>query len=159
VHKTPLPQSSAQRHYTSLQCKFGGGDRTSYWASAYWKRDVSGKDQIQVMQVGEVDGDAWANGAVIAGMAYRWVPPWRVSCTCHGCNVSKPIHALYLHSFSSKMLVKGHCPGLVTSGGNVSHKNFTKMKGWLVMRPPFSWLCHQEPLPWRGDQMLVVSYC
>jgi hypothetical protein len=21
------------------------------------------------------------------------------------------------------------------------------------MRPPFSWLCHQEPLPWRGDQM------
>jgi hypothetical protein len=21
------------------------------------------------------------------------------------------------------------------------------------MRPPFSWLYHQEPLPWRGDQM------
>jgi hypothetical protein len=21
------------------------------------------------------------------------------------------------------------------------------------MRPPFSWLCHQEPLPWRGDQL------
>jgi hypothetical protein len=20
------------------------------------------------------------------------------------------------------------------------------------MRPPFSWLCHQEPLPWLGDQ-------
>ena len=27
------------------------------------------------------------------------------------------------------------------------------------MRPPFSWLCHQEPLPWHGDQLLVVSYC
>jgi hypothetical protein len=26
------------------------------------------------------------------------------------------------------------------------------------MRPPFSWLCHQGPLPWRGDQLLVVSY-
>jgi hypothetical protein len=21
------------------------------------------------------------------------------------------------------------------------------------MRPPFSWLCHQEPLPWLGDQI------
>jgi hypothetical protein len=21
------------------------------------------------------------------------------------------------------------------------------------MRPPFSWLCHQEPLPWFGDQI------
>ena len=27
-----------------------------------------------------------------------------------------------------------------------------------MMRPPFSWLCHQEPLPWRGDKLLVVSY-
>jgi hypothetical protein len=22
-----------------------------------------------------------------------------------------------------------------------------------MMRPPFSWLCHQEPLPWFGDQI------
>jgi hypothetical protein len=22
-----------------------------------------------------------------------------------------------------------------------------------LVRPPFSWLCHQEPLPWRGDQL------
>jgi hypothetical protein len=21
------------------------------------------------------------------------------------------------------------------------------------MRPPFSWLCHQEPIPWFGDQI------
>jgi hypothetical protein len=21
------------------------------------------------------------------------------------------------------------------------------------MRPPFSWICHQEPLPWFGDQI------
>jgi hypothetical protein len=21
------------------------------------------------------------------------------------------------------------------------------------MRPPFSWLCHLEPPPWRGDQL------
>jgi hypothetical protein len=22
-----------------------------------------------------------------------------------------------------------------------------------MMIPPFSWLCHQEPLPWHGDHM------
>jgi hypothetical protein len=22
-----------------------------------------------------------------------------------------------------------------------------------MMRPPFPWLCHQETLPWRGDQL------
>jgi hypothetical protein len=22
-----------------------------------------------------------------------------------------------------------------------------------MMRPPFSWLCHQEPLPWFGDHI------
>jgi hypothetical protein len=89
------------------------------------------------MQVGEVAGDAWAKGVVIVGMAYRWVPQWRVSYTCHGCNVSKPIHAFYLHSFSSKMLVKGYCLGLVTSGGNVSHKHFTEMRRLARDETPF----------------------
>ena len=28
--------------------------------------------------MGEVDGDAWKKGVVIAGMAYWWVPLWRV---------------------------------------------------------------------------------
>jgi hypothetical protein len=58
-------------------------------------------------------------------------------------NISKPIHAFYLHSFSSKMLVKGHCPGLVTSDGNVSHKHFTEMRrlacdetSFLLAMPP-----------------------
>jgi hypothetical protein len=27
-----------------------------------------------------------------------------------------------------------------------------------MMRPPFSWLCHQETLPWCGDHLLIVSY-
>jgi hypothetical protein len=52
-------------------------------------------------------------------------------------NISKPIHAFYLHSFSSKMLVKGHYPGLVTSGGNVSHKHFTEMKRLARDETPF----------------------
>jgi hypothetical protein len=71
-------------------------------------------------------------------------------------NVSKPIQFLlpfYLISFSFKRLVRGHFPGVVTSGDNVTHKNFMEMRRLLVMRPPFSWLCHQEPLPWRGDQL------
>jgi hypothetical protein len=66
-------------------------------------------------------------------------------------NFSKPIHAFYLYSycfFSFKRLVRGHCPGVVTSGGNVTHKHFTEMRRLaLVMTPPFSWLCHQETLP------------
>jgi hypothetical protein len=47
--KPLLPQSSAQRHYTNLQYKFGESDRASYWASVHWKRDVSGRDYIQFM--------------------------------------------------------------------------------------------------------------
>jgi hypothetical protein len=42
--KPRLPQSSARRHYTNLQYKFGGGDKASYWASVHWKRDVFGRD-------------------------------------------------------------------------------------------------------------------
>ena len=39
-------------------------------------------------------------------------------------NVSKPIPAfclLFLLLFSFKRLVRGHCPGVVTSGDNVTH--------------------------------------
>jgi hypothetical protein len=46
-------------------------------------------------------------------------------------NVSNPIHAFYLLffiSFSFKRLIGGHCPSVVTSGGNVTHKYFTKMR-------------------------------
>jgi hypothetical protein len=136
VHKTPLPQSSAQRHYTSLQYKFGESDRTSYWARVYLKRVVPGKDQIRVMQVGEVDGDVWAKGAVIARMAYRWVPLWRVSCTCHGCKYFQAHSCLLIFIFS-KMLIKGHCLGLVTNGGNVSHKHFTEMRRLARDETPF----------------------
>jgi hypothetical protein len=55
VHKTPFTQLSAQRHYTNLQAKFGRSDRVSYWASVHWMWDVSGRKQIQVMLVDEVD--------------------------------------------------------------------------------------------------------
>ena len=54
VHKTPFTQTSAQRHYTNLQAKFGGSDRASYWTNAHWKWGVSGRDQIQAMRVDEV---------------------------------------------------------------------------------------------------------
>jgi hypothetical protein len=61
-------------------------------------------------------------------------------------NVSKPIHAFCLYSyffFSFKKLVRGHCPGVVTSGGNVTHKHFTEMRrlardetSFLLAMPP-----------------------
>jgi hypothetical protein len=44
--KSLIPQLKAQRHYTSLQYKFGENDRASYWASVHWKRKVSGRDLI-----------------------------------------------------------------------------------------------------------------
>jgi hypothetical protein len=33
-----------------------------------------------------------------------------------------------LISFSFKKLVRGHCPGVVTSGGDVTHTHFTEMR-------------------------------
>jgi hypothetical protein len=80
------------------------------------------------MQVGEVDEDAQEKGAVIAGMAYRWVHLWRVSCACHGCKYFQAHSCLLIFIIFSKMLIKGHFPSLLTSGGNVSHKHFTEMR-------------------------------
>jgi hypothetical protein len=83
-----------------------------------------------------VDGDAWAKGAMIAGMAYQWVTLWRVSCTCHGCKYFQAHSSLLIFIFS-KILIKGHCTGLVTSGGNVSHKHFAKMRRLARDESPF----------------------
>jgi hypothetical protein len=55
-------------------------------------------------------------------------------------NVSKPIQCLlsfYLISFSFKRLVRGHCPGVVTSGDNVTHKHFTEMRRLARDETPF----------------------
>jgi hypothetical protein len=55
-------------------------------------------------------------------------------------NVSKPIQCLlsfYLFSFSFKRLFRGHCPGVVTSGDNVTHKHFTKMRRLARDETPF----------------------
>ena len=109
------------------------------------------------MQVGEVYGDAWEKGAVIAWMDYQWVPLWRVSSTCHGCKYFQAQSCLLIFIFY-KMLIKGHFLGLVTSGGNVSHKHFTEMRRLARDETPFLLAMPKEPLPWRGDQMLVVSY-
>jgi hypothetical protein len=56
-------------------------------------------------------------------------------------NVSKPIQCLlsfYLISFFSfKRLVRGHCPGMVTSGDNVTHKHFMEMRRLARDETPF----------------------
>jgi hypothetical protein len=46
----------------------------------------------------------------------------------------------------------------VTSGGNVTHKHFTEMRRLAHDETPFLLAMPQEPLPWRGDQPLIVSY-
>jgi hypothetical protein len=71
-------------------------------------------------------------------------------------NINKPIQCLlsfYLIAFSFKRLVRGHCPGVVTNGDDFTHRHFTEVRMLAVMRPPFSWSYHQEPLPWCGDQL------
>jgi hypothetical protein len=55
-------------------------------------------------------------------------------------NVSKPIQYLlsfHLIVFSFKRLVRGHCPGVVTSGDNVTHKHFTEMRRLAHDETPF----------------------
>jgi hypothetical protein len=39
--------------------------------------------------------------------------------------------------FSFKKLVRGHCPSVVTSGGNVTHKHFMKMRRLACDETPF----------------------
>jgi hypothetical protein len=76
-------------------------------------------------------------------------------------NVSKPIHSFYIYFyfFFFTKLVKGHCPGMVTSGGNVAHKNFTEMRRldrdetpFLldICWQPFSFLYFPYKLPTQG---------
>jgi hypothetical protein len=42
---------------------------------------------------------------------------------------------------------------LIAFGDSVTHKHLTKMRRLARDETPFSWLCHQEPLPWFGDQI------
>jgi hypothetical protein len=55
-------------------------------------------------------------------------------------NVSKLIYSFYPFSlviFSFKRLIWEHCPGAVTSGGNVTHKNFTEKRRLAHDLTPF----------------------
>jgi hypothetical protein len=54
--------------------------------------------------------------------------------------VSYPIQFLLffvLFIFLFKRIVGGHCPGLVTSGDSITHKNFMKMRGLTRDDTPF----------------------
>jgi hypothetical protein len=42
-----------------------------------------------------------------------------------------------LIAFSFKKIVRGHCPDVVTSGGNVTHKYFMKMRRLARDETPF----------------------
>jgi hypothetical protein len=48
-----------------------------------------------------------------------------------------PFMPFVFYCFFFKKLVKGHCPGVVTSGGNVTHKHFTKMRRLARDETPF----------------------
>jgi hypothetical protein len=74
-------------------------------------------------------------------MAYLWVPLKRMSCTLSLMQMfPSPFNAFYLFIllfFSFKRLVRGHCPGVVTSGDNVTHKHFTEMRRLARDETPF----------------------
>jgi hypothetical protein len=80
-------------------------------------------------------------------MDYLWVPLKRVSHTLSWMKMfPSPFNAFYLFIlffFSFKILVRGHYLGVVTSGDNVTHKHFTKMRRlahdeipFLLVMPP-----------------------
>jgi hypothetical protein len=55
-------------------------------------------------------------------------------------NVSNPFHAFYLFyiiSFYFKRLFRGHCPDVVTSGNNFTHKHSTEMRRMACDETPF----------------------
>ena len=56
-------------------------------------------------------------------------------------NVSRPIQCIftvfYLIFISFKRIVGGHCPGMVTSGDNVTHKHYTEMRRLAHDETPF----------------------
>jgi hypothetical protein len=55
-------------------------------------------------------------------------------------NVSNPIQfilSFYIIYFLFKRLVRGHCPGMVTSGDNVTHKHFMEMRRMACDETPF----------------------
>jgi hypothetical protein len=82
-------------------------------------------------------------GAVITGKckAYLWVPLKRVSCTLSWMQMfPSPFNPFIFYSylfFSFKILVRGHYPGVVTSGDNVTHKHFIEMRRLACDETPF----------------------
>jgi hypothetical protein len=56
-------------------------------------------------------------------------------------------------------LIRGHCRGVVTSGGSITHKYFYRNERLARDETPFPWPCNQESLPWRGNQLVAMSYC
>jgi hypothetical protein len=128
--KPLLPQSKAQRHYTSLQYKFGESDRTSYWASVHWKRKVSRKR----LHLSHVSGVMWIRDVLTMGA----VKAGECKALPVGAFVEGELHLSWMQFFPSpfmpfipysycfffKKLIRGHCPGVVTSSGSVTHKYF-----------------------------------
>ena len=68
------------------------------------------------------------------------------SCNCLGCNCFQAQFMpfiLYSYLFLFKKLIRGHCPGVVTSGGNITHKYFHRMR--ILSRDETPFLLAMQP--------------
>ena len=101
-----------------------------------------GEDQSRSCKCMRWYGYVRAVGAVMTWkcMAYLWVPLKRVRCNLSWMKMfPSPFmpFIFILIAFSFKKLVRGYCPGVVASGGNVTHNHFTEMRRLACDETPF----------------------
>jgi hypothetical protein len=128
--KSLIHQSKSQRHYTSLQYKFGEKTRHPIGLVSTGKgkflEETSSKPCKWVMWSRDVQAGgcnegrgckALPVGAFVEGELYL---SWMQFFQAHSCL----LFFSFILLFFIQELIRGHCPGMVTSGDNVTHKYF-----------------------------------
>jgi hypothetical protein len=170
MHKTPNTSVNSSKTLQNPQYKVGEKVKASYWASVHKKRKVSRKISSKPCKWGDVARDIQTCGCS-EGQGC-------ISVTC-GCLCRRrvvpvmdaffpspflPLFFLFLfYSFILFFCLRTN-QGTLPWHGDQSWQRYPQVlsqrwEGWLVMRPPFPWPCNQESLPWRGNQLVAMSYC
>jgi hypothetical protein len=130
--KSLIHQLTAQRRYTSLQYKFGENIKASYWASIHRKRKVlektSSKPCKWVMWSRDVQAcgcseDQGCKSVTCGCLCRRRVVPV-MDAFFPSLFLPLFFYSFILFCFFVQELIRGHCLGMVTKVGNVTHKHF-----------------------------------